>query len=473
MSLWKIAFRSIQQRGLGSTLTILSMALGVALIVAVLMAYSAVSHTFRRGAGGYEMIVGAKGGAAQLVLNTVYHFDRPIENIPWTFFKEFQPGGRYAPYVETAVPYCLGDSFESYRVVGTTPAMFDRLEYGSGKKYQFAAGRNFGAEAAHAAGEEDHDHDHAHEKPRQPTMVSPDDDEEEEHHHDHAAPPHFMEAVIGSIVARTTGLGVGDTFEPTHGVTDGGDGHKHEPFKIVGVLAPTGTPNDQALFVNMEGFFLLDGHSKSGEHHHGPLPEEEREVTAVLVRVNYANSPTAAMTVAKDINEGSVAQAVFPLQIISGLMDRFIGPIATILLVIAVMIVVVAAVSIVVGIYNSMNERRREIAIMRSLGASRGSVLSVVMLESLLLALCGGVAGFVLGHALIGLAGPYILAQTGVEIGAFQFPTMEIPFMEGVLVVPIELVLLPGLVLLAGVVGYFPARAAYKTDVSRALSNAG
>ncbi|MBL9081175.1 MAG: FtsX-like permease family protein, partial [Planctomycetales bacterium] len=162
----------------------------------------------------------------------------------------------------------------------------------------------------------------------------------------------------------------------------------------------------------------------------------------------------------------------YPLREISILMETFVGPIATVLLVIAVLVVIVASVGIIVGIYNSMNERRREIAIMRSLGARRGSVLSVIMLESLLLALCGGVAGFLLGHLLIGAASPYVLARTGVEIGALQFPTVEIPFMEGVLIVPIELVLLPGLVLLAGIVGYFPARAAYKTDVSRALSNA-
>ncbi|MGC3966188.1 MAG: FtsX-like permease family protein [Pirellulales bacterium] len=215
----------------------------------------------------------------------------------------------------------------------------------------------------------------------------------------------------------------------------------------------------------------MDGHSKDGSHHHGPLPVELREVSAVLVKVDSERQFSAG-TIYRQVNEGVEAQAAYPLREISILMDTFVAPVATVLLVIAVLVVVVAAVSIVVGIYNSMNERRREIAVMRSLGASRSSVLSVVMLESLLLALCGGAAGFVLGHLLIGAASPFVLAHTGVEIGAFQFPTIEIPFMNGVLIVPIELLLVPGLVLLAGVVGYFPARAAYKTDVSRALSNA-
>ncbi|MBN8625290.1 MAG: ABC transporter permease [Planctomycetes bacterium] len=483
MSLFKIAWRSIQQRGLGSTLTILSMALGVALIVAVLVLRGMVDESFRRGAQGYNLIVGKKGSPLQLVLNTVYHLGTPGEPIPWTYYEEFLPEGQWGGKVAAAIPICLGDNFQGYRVIGTTPDLFTKIEYAYGRPYEFAAGRNFGEEAAEAA-EHGHAHDHAHghdhghdhdhvkkeAKTRQPTMVSPDDsDENEEHHHD--LPPHFLEAVIGARVARDTGLKVGDTFEPTHGVSSGEEGHKHDPFTVVGVLKPTGTPNDQALFVNVEGFLAMDGHSKDGSHHHGPLPVELREVSAVLVKVD-PNNPFAANGIYREVNEGLEAQAAYPLREISILMETFVGPIATVLLVIAVLVVIVASVGIIVGIYNSMNERRREIAIMRSLGARRGSVLSVIMLESLLLALCGGVAGFLLGHLLIGAASPYVLARTGVEIGALQFPTVEIPFMEGVLIVPIELVLLPGLVLLAGIVGYFPARAAYKTDVSRALSNA-
>ncbi|MGC3966189.1 MAG: ABC transporter permease [Pirellulales bacterium] len=212
MSLFKIAWRSIQQRGLGSTLTILSMALGVALIVAVLVLRGMVDESFRRGAQGYNLIVGKKGSPMQLVLNTVYHLGTPGEPIPWTFYQEFLPGGEWGDDIAAAIPICLGDNFQGYRVVGTTPDLFTKIEYGAGKRYEFAAGRNFGEDAAHAAGEHgDHDHDHGHghdhghshgpakaePKPRQPTVVSPDDsDENEEHHHD--LPPHFLEAVVGA-----------------------------------------------------------------------------------------------------------------------------------------------------------------------------------------------------------------------------------------------------------------------------------
>ncbi|MCE9608537.1 MAG: ABC transporter permease [Planctomycetia bacterium] len=502
MSLWKMAWRSIQQRGTASALTMLSMALGVALIVAVMVVYGVVDQSFRNTASGYELIVGAKGGSLQLTLNTVYHIGRPIENIPWTYYKEFKPGGTYASLVESAIPYCMGDNYEGYRVVATTPEMFTTLEYAQGKPYEFSAGRNFGAEAAHAAGEPDDGHGHAHDShshaghdhaahdhgpakpvasatataPWKPRTVAIDDDDIVHEHahegHDHHAPPHFNEAVIGSIVARNTGLKVGSTFQPTHGITtEAEQGHQHDPITVVGILRPTGTPNDQAIFMNIEGFFLLEGHSKSGEHHHdGPLPEEDREVTAILIKTS-PDHPTAGITLKNVINEGQIAQAALPLLEVATLFKMIVRPVMIVLLLVAVMIVIVAGIGIIVSIYNSMNERRREIAIMRSLGAGRSTVLAVVMLESLLLALCGGIGGFLLGHLLVGLSSPYLVAQTGVELGFLQFPTFEIPLESGALIVPIELVLLPGLILLAGLVGYFPARAAYKTDVSRALSN--
>ena len=534
MSLFKIAWRSIQQRALASVMTGLSMALGVALVVAVLVFQGVIANSFSRAAEGYDIIIGAKGGRLELVLNTVFHLGQPIENIPWNFYKEFTregvtgsgKPGKYASVVDVAVPFCLGDNYKGYRVIGTTPDLFNKLGYGIDPQgqpiaYQFQAGKSF----------------------------KQDD---------------FFGAVIGSVVARRTGLRVGDKFEPTHGVTtDEEMGHKHDPFTVRGILAPNGTPNDRALFVNMEGFFLLEGHAKeheaekpgekhahdehdhkheadhkhddaehkhddakkssddvkpdeakaneakpekpaddagedacqeseaAGDHdhdhkpsakghdhahdhghdhshhghdrghdhdhghaHHEPLPEEQREVTAILIR---SNSPTVGLTLPRAINKGPIAQAVMPIGEIRKLFDGLIGNLQMILLVLAVLIVVVAGIGIMVSIYNSMSDRRREIAIMRALGAGRGTVRSLILLESVILSVVGGAAGFLLGHGLIGLLSPFIAAQTGVPIGAFQF-------------VPYELILIPGLIVLAALAGYIPALSAYRTDVSRALS---
>ena len=123
----------------------------------------------------------------------------------------------------------------------------------------------------------------------------------------------------------------------------------------------------------------------------------------------------------------------------------------------AVLIVVVAGLGIMVSIYNSMSERRHEIAVMRALGASRLTVMLVILTESILLSLGGGALGLVLGHGLIGLLAPVIVEQTGVAVGLLQFR-------------PIELILIPGLIVLASLVGYLPAMTAYRTDVARSLT---
>jgi putative ABC transport system permease protein len=440
MSLFKIAWRSIQQRGMASALTGLSMALGVALVVAVLVIHAVVADSFKRNAGlGYDLIIGAKGGKLQLVLNTVYHLSSPVENIPYSLLKDFTDG-KYKPYVEKAIPYCLGDNYEGYRVVATVPGLFDGESYAPGKPYAFAQGRNFKKDA-------------------------------------------FFEGVAGALAARRLGLKVGDTFRPAHGVVADGQGMKHDAFTVVGILEPTGTANDRALFINMEGFYLLENHAKPVEegkdtpkpsavakkedhddhdHDHDhtshALPEGQRELTAILIRTSSA-SLSAGIFLPNLINEGNQAQAVLPAREIRGLFDAIVEPIQWLLLGLTVLIVIVSGIGILVSIYNSMTERRREIAVMRALGARRGTVMAIVLLESILLSLGGGAVGWLLGRGLIAALSPIIVAQTGVSIGLA-------PLMAS------ELLLIPGLVVLATLVGYLPAMSAYRTDVARALASA-
>ena len=234
MSLFKIAWRSIQQRWLASMLTMISMALGVMLVVGVLLMSGIVTESFRSNASlGYNMIVGANGGDLQMTLNTVYYLSKPVENIPYWYYQQFLPAadrpdgkdGKFADYATFAIPLCLGDYFQEFRVIGTVPALFDDFEYDveKGRKYEIASGRNFQVKSA-----------------------------------EHG----YFEAVVGAKVAKDSGLKVGDTFSPTHGTPDG---DVHDEFFVVGVLKSSGTPNDRAVFVNMEGFFLLEGHAKVEE----------------------------------------------------------------------------------------------------------------------------------------------------------------------------------------------------------------
>jgi putative ABC transport system permease protein len=443
MTLLGIAWRNIRQRLLTSALTALSLALGVALVVATLVAAGVVKRAFASGAGlGYNMIVGAKGSPLQLVLNSVYLISRPIENISWDFYREFLPAGerpdgqpgRFSGSVATAVPICMGDYFRGYRVVGTNAAYFDRLTRGDGEPFRFAAGANFR-----------------------------DDD--------------FFGGVLGHEVARRLALSVGDTFSPTHGADDGA---VHDPFRVTGILARTDTPVDRGVYVNMEGFFLQEGHAKPldgatatapeppaaapAAGRPAPLPDTQREVTAILVTTAALPGlppELMAMGLKQAINEGRDGQAAEPVREIRQLLDLFVRPLELLLLLVTALVVVVSAIGILVSMVGSSLERSRDVAIMRALGARRSHVLATVLIEAVLLAVGGGLAGWVLGHVLVAAIGPLITTNAGVSVGLLSGEPVA------------ELLLVPFLVCLAIAAALLPAIAAYRTDVARWLQGPG
>lgn len=445
MTLLGIAWRNIRQRALTSGLTALSLALGVALVVATLVTGGIVKRAFESGSGlGYNMIVGAKGSPLQLVLNSVYFISKPIENISWNFYEEFLPAaeradatdGRFAASTATAVPICMGDYYRSHRVIGTNAAFFSRLTRGNGEPYRFAAGENF-------------------------------------------TDADFFGGVIGASVARTLGLKVGDRFAPTHGADDGA---VHDPFYVRGILARTDTPIDRGVFVNMEGFYLQEGHAKplsegamadakeaaAARPQAGPppvdgqpqpLPYAQREVTAILLET--ASLPglppeLTSMGLRTTINEGREAQAALPIAEIRQLLDLFVKPLELLLLLVTTLVVIVSAIGILVSMVGSSLERSRDVAVMRALGARRAHVLATVLFEAILLAGFGGLAGWGLGHAIVAVIGPWITTNAGVSANVLSGSWAEA-------------LLVPFLVVLAIAAALIPAIAAYRTDVAKWL----
>jgi len=445
MSLWGIAWRSIRQRLFTSGLTALSLALGVALVVATLVIGGVVRDAFASGQGlGYNLIVGAKGSPLQLVLNSVYLVSKPIENISWRFYQEFLPAdarpdgvaGRYAGSVAKAVPICMGDYFRSFRVVGTNAAYFDTLTVGDGRPFAFAAGRNFR------------------------------DDE-------------FFGGVLGGAVAAKLGLAVGDRFAPTHGADDG---LVHDPFTVTGILARTDTPVARGVYVNMEGFYLQEGHAKpvpEGERgdeagaeagkdrglspaggNPAPLPFKQREVTAILVQTASPGGmppELLAMGLKTAINEDRDGQAAEPVREIRTLLDLFVRPLELLLLLVTTLVVIVSAIGILVSMVGSALERSRDVAVMRALGARRSHVLTAVLLEAIILAVGGGLVGWLLGHGIVAAIGPLITTNAGVSAGFFSAAPLG------------EALLVPFLVGLAILSALLPALAAYRTDVAKWL----
>jgi putative ABC transport system permease protein len=494
MTLFQIAWRNFCHRSLSSILTTLSLALGVGLVVIVLSVYGVISEAFTRNASvGYNLVIGPpKGSALQLTLNSVYYLSQPAENLPFTEYMEFfdqeqraemvkrfggnpvlaERGGRYAPYIAGgyAIPLALGDYFGEFRVVGTTPQFWEKLRHGPNvdQPFTFTDGRAL-----------------------------------QEHSQEHG----YFEAVIGSRVATEMAVTVGDKIFPTHGDPSG---HGHElGFTIVGVMRPTGTPNDRAAFVNLEGFYLMDGHSKpieddetsdsseadtessddqtdapastdgkteadagqtevdagqteadAADPSEGPdrfrlLSIPEREVTSILV--SNGDNIIFAPAMQNAINERFKSQAAAPIGEINKLMNAIVGPLMKALLAITLITCVVAAVGILVSIYNSMNDRRRDIAVMRALGARRQTVTAIIICESLLIAVLGAAFGWVLAHlAIVMYSGP-IEAQTGVQIGFFTTSESEV-------------YILPLVLALALIAALLPAWSAYRTDVGSNLA---
>jgi putative ABC transport system permease protein len=457
MNLFAIALRNLRFRPLASLLTALSMALGVALVVLVLTISGVIEKSLERTSNvGYNLIIGAKGSPLQLVFNTVFFLSKPVENIPYSYYMEYLPGdqrqkerdriggvlkdpdrnGLYSFLMKGgfAIPLCMGDYVDRFRCVATTPDYFEKLQHGDANDlpYTFSAGRNF-------------------------------QDFSEEHG--------FFEAVVGAEVAESLKLKLGDEIFASHGA-ESGDTHG-QGFAVVGVLDRTGTPNDRGAFVNIEGFYLLEGHvapdrdEESGLEKAGTataperssqlsqvrLPIEKREVTAILLKP----SGLAAIGLEKQVNKTKFAQAVSPIGQIEGLLGLFVRPLRWALLALTSLVCIVSAVSILVSIYNSMNERKKDIAVMRALGASRDHITAIILIESLMLALVGGAVGWLAGHALGPLSNPWTVPATGVKIDGLSFHSS------------LEIWIIPGLVLIGTLAGVIPAIAAYRTPVAKSL----
>ncbi len=450
MRLVTIATKSLRQRALASSLTAFSVALGVMLMVIVLVLHGVLERNFRQNNFGYDMIVGPKGSDLQLVLSTVYRIGNPEGLLPYRVYREMQND----PRITEAVPIAMGDVTEEggFKIIGTTSRYFE-LEYADGREF-YILGKAFGTD---------------------------------------------FDAIIGADVARDNRWGLGSKLKLVHGGLENKDGHTHdEEFTVVGILKRTGTANDKTVFVNLEGFFAIGGHDTPldeaigreieffgnttltereierlraeeleeakahapgaeghAHHHHHATPDVKKFLTAVFIKTR---NQAVAYMLGESSRRGSKAMYVNPQRTIQALMINFVGKFRTLLFVLTGLIIIVSGVGIFVSIYNSMSDRKKEIAIMRALGARRSTVFTIILAESFLLCVGGGALGLFLGHGLLFVAAPTIEMQSGLLMSRWAFET-------------VELVIFPVLMGLAGLIGLLPALTAYRTDVARTLAS--
>ncbi len=407
MSLWHIAWSYLWNRKLTTVMTVISVALGVALISAVLTLREQTQKRFEEEGQAFDLVVGAKGNPLQLVLSTVYFLDAPVGNIARADMEKIAK----MDDVTAAFPIGMGDTYKGYRIIGTVRELMD-FKWGGRHPYALASGNYWT-------------------KP--------------------------YEAVIGAGVAQDTGLKVGGTFTGMHGFVQGGGAEEHaeKPYTVVGIMALSGTPNDRAIFCDIASVWDVHEHpadaaggADAHEHH------ASDEVTAALVKLA---TPALRFEFKDKINKGYNVMAAVPVMEIQKLYDQLLGTAKAVLLAIGYLVVVISSMSILIGLYMAILQRRRDLAIMRALGATRGEIFGAVLIEAFWVTLLGLAAGWALGALTCRVLGLYLATKLGFHIAAVS--------LSADLITAYSAVLLMGLI-----AGILPAWQAYRTDIARDLA---
>ncbi len=392
MNTWVLAWAWIRHRPLGATLNVILLALGTATIALLMIASEQFEQRLQKDADAVDMVVGAKGSPMQLVLSSVFHADVPVGNVP-------AEEGEFLyqhPMVKRAIPLALGDGFRGFRIVGTEPGYLEL--YGA----KVESGRLW----------------------EQP-----------------------LESVLGAATAASTGLQVGDRFVGEHGI--GGSVHGEFPYTVVGVLAPTGAVVDRLVLVSVPTVQVVHGmepgHAHGEDHdgeeeghaaHENPAglardehadigrsPQEASsetsagagrapEITAFLVEFS---TPMAAVSLPRAINQSTAMQAARPALEIRRLF-RLVGFGADVVRAFAVILVAGAVLGLFAALFQALEERRADLAMMRVFGATRLRLGWQILAESLILTTAGAALGLLIAHGVAWGAGIWLWEQNQILV---------------------------------------------------------
>ncbi|MFP4293846.1 MAG: ABC transporter permease [Cyclobacteriaceae bacterium] len=444
MNLFRLSWSYIKIKPLNTALNILLLSLGIAIITVLLLLSRQVEESLTENSQGIDLVVGAKGSPMQIILSSVFHIDYPTGNIS---LEEARNLSRNR-LIRNTIPMALGDSYRSVRIVGTN---YDYLQL---YEAEVAEGRRW---------------------------------------------QEVMEVNVGATAARNLNLKVGDSFSSSHGLSDDGiNVHEEKPFKVVGILSPTRSVVDNLILTAVESVWEVHAshgeeaapaaeedlakeeeiapdeahqheHEHDGEEHlhaeHAqlydsistsglPRPKSASdELTTLLVQYR---SPMAAVQLPRYVNERSNMQAASP-PFETARLFSLVGVGVDVLQGFAYVIIFIAALSIFIALYNALKERRYDLAIMRSLGASKTKLFSHVIIEGIIITFLGCVLGLLLGHTVTALLGEAFVSSDQLALSPFR-------------ILPEELYVLLGSLLVGVVAAILPAINAYRTDISGVLA---
>ena len=399
-----LALKSLKNRSLASILTVISIALSVILLLSVERAKRAAEEGFTQTISQTDLIVGARSGPTQLILYTVFNMGNATHNISYQSYQDIKNN----PAVEWTIPYSLGDGHRGFRVVGTTNEFFEHYRFRGDGKVELQEGKTLEG---------------------------------------------LWDVVIGADVARKLGYRVGDKIVVAHGVTRGDGIQKHDdkPFTIVGIMKSTGTALDQSLYVSLEGIEAMHIDWKSGAAPTaataiGPdqIRKEDIKVDQITAFFLRTKSRIETLRLQREINnyKEEPLLAIIPGVTLSELW-RGLSYVEQVLKVISWMVVAVGFMAMLIALTTSLNERRREMAILRALGASTGKILALLVFESALLTLAGIVLGTLVAVIGTALVRPWLEIEFGFYLEGGALGKTEWMYLVATLVGGILVGLIP------------------------------
>ncbi|EOW2076185.1 ABC transporter permease [Vibrio mimicus] len=410
-----LAWKSLLNRKATALLTVLTVSIAVVLLLGVERIRTQAKESFANTISGTDLIVGGRSGQVNLLLYSVFRIGNATNNIDWLSYQEFSQHRA----VKWAIPISLGDSHKGFRVLGTNHSYFEHYRYGSKQPLTFSQGREFNG---------------------------------------------LFETVIGADVAKSLGYQVGSKVIIAHGISDVGfSRHDNLPFTVVGILAPTGTPVDKTVHVSLEAIEAIHVGWESGANlGHQPSADQlaqrdftPKQITAMLIGLK---SKIQTFALQRQINDypAEPLSAIMPgvaLHELWGMMSVA----EQALMAVSIFVVIAGLLGMLSSLLTSLQERRREMSILRAMGARPHHVFALLVSEASVLTLLGIALGVSMLYLLLAMAAPMIASQYGIQIALTGLT-------------PYEWQLL-GCVQLAGmVIGFIPALRAYRQSLSDGMT---
>lgn len=410
-----LAWKSVRNRKVTAILTILTVAISVVLLLGVERIRTQAKESFANTISGTDLIIGGRSGQVNLLLYSVFRIGNATNNIDWKSYQEFSQHRS----VDWAIPISLGDSHKGFRVMGTNHSYFEHYQYGKKQNLAFKQGREF---------------------------------------------ERLFEAVIGADVARSLNYTIGSEMIIAHGISDVGfSRHENTPFKVVGILAPTGTPVDKTVHVSLEAIEAIHVGWESGANlGNNPTAQQleamdfkPNQITAMLVGLK---SKIQTFALQRQIN-------TYPKEPLSAIMPGvalhelwgMMSVAEQALMAVSVFVVVAGLLGMLSSLLTSLQERRREMAILRAMGARPRHVFSLLILEASVLTFIGLLVGIAGLYIMLSIASPIIQQSYGINL---QISALS----------HYEWLLLAAVQLAGTIIGFIPAFRAYRQSLSDGMT---